>query len=66
MTTTPLPRRSMIIASMAALAATSCTSLPLKSKPKLKLSLAQFSLHRGFRGKNGYKKIDSLDFPKIT
>ncbi|EDM27064.1 AP endonuclease, family 2 [Lentisphaera araneosa HTCC2155] len=57
-------RRHFIAASALAALASSCKSF--SSKPELQISLAQYSLHRGFFGKSGYKKLDSLDFPKIT
>lgn len=57
-------RREMIGGSLAALAATSCVAS--KPKKELKLSLAQYSLHRGLFRRKGYEPIESLDFPKIT
>jgi sugar phosphate isomerase/epimerase len=57
-------RRHFIAGSTLAALASSCKSF--SSKSELKISLAQYSLHRGFFGRPGYKKLDSLDFPKIT
>ena len=35
-------------------------------KEPLKISLAEWSLHRSLTGKAGYEKIDFLDFPEVT
>ena len=59
-----LNRRQFIAGTLLTGLASSCKTFP--SKPELKISLAQYSLHRGFFAKPGYKKLDSLDFPKIT
>ena len=55
-------RRALIAGSLAAVATGSCVN----SKKELKLSLAQYSLHRSLFKRPGYKEMDSLDFPKVT
>jgi L-ribulose-5-phosphate 3-epimerase len=57
-------RREMIMGSLATFAATS--SFGQTSSAPLKLSLAQYSLHRSLFGEAGYEKMDSLDFPKVA
>ncbi|MCM8530644.1 MAG: sugar phosphate isomerase/epimerase [Lentisphaeraceae bacterium] len=59
-----LNRREMVVGSLATLAASSC--IAAAPKDELKISLAQYSLHRSLFGRDGYKKMDSLDFPKVT
>jgi len=58
-------RRELIAGAAIALATSSCLTTSNKKKA-LKLSLAQYSFHRSLFGRDGYKKMAALDFPKVT
>jgi sugar phosphate isomerase/epimerase len=72
----PLTRRSLLattVAGLAALALPGCGAAAREDCPACaadtlgwKLSLAQWSLHRSFFGRDGYQKLDPLDFAAIA
>ena len=57
-------RRDVIAGALATLGASAYGKSD--SKKELKLSLAQYSLHRSLFVRDGHKKMESLDFPKVT